>query len=185
MEIEYILVIIDHFTRYAQAYLTKNKASKTVAEKLFNNFVLHFGFPARIYYNQGREFENSAIFLIRTTLWYQPFLYHALPPIRNGQVECFNRTLSEMLPTLPKRKKMLLERQCTQSCACLQLLMKQLHWIFAFLFAIRVPPEIANRADFSFHLNENKKGPSLICLGLVTSNARTLPNCQTKGNPEC
>ena len=40
---EYILVIIDQLTRYAQAYTTANKSAKTTAEKLFDDLVLKFG----------------------------------------------------------------------------------------------------------------------------------------------
>ena len=45
---EQILVICDHFTRFTQAYACKNKSSRAAANKIFNNFILQFGFPKRI-----------------------------------------------------------------------------------------------------------------------------------------
>ena len=37
---ENILILMDHFTRYAQVYATKNKAIHTVAVKIYNDLIL-------------------------------------------------------------------------------------------------------------------------------------------------
>lgn len=36
-------MVVDSFTRYAQAYRTRNMAAKTIAEKLYNDYILGFG----------------------------------------------------------------------------------------------------------------------------------------------
>ena len=56
---QYLLVITDHFTRYTQVYLTRNKEAKTAATKLFNDYILRFGTPGKILHEQGKEFENK------------------------------------------------------------------------------------------------------------------------------
>ena len=48
-----ILVITDHFTRYAQAIPTKNQTTKTTAEVFFKNFVVHYGFPKVLYLQES------------------------------------------------------------------------------------------------------------------------------------
>ena len=52
---EYILLVADHFARYAHAYPTQNKTAHTVAKKLFNDYIPRFGFPARLHSDQSRH----------------------------------------------------------------------------------------------------------------------------------
>ena len=52
---EYVLLVTDHFTRFTQAFATKNKNSKSAADKLFKQYFLQFGFPKKILTDQGDE----------------------------------------------------------------------------------------------------------------------------------
>ena len=40
-----VLVVVDHFTHYVQAFITKNHMVRTMARVLYNNYFSVFGFP--------------------------------------------------------------------------------------------------------------------------------------------
>ena len=102
---EHILVITDHFTRYAQAFPTRNRLAKTTAKVLFENFILHYGFPARIHSNQRRNFESTLIKELCSLAGIEKSRTTPYHPMGNGMTERFNQTLLNMLGTLEDHKK--------------------------------------------------------------------------------
>ena len=100
---EYILVIMDNYNNLP----ITNKSAKTVADKLFNDFCLKFGFPEKLHHDLGREFENKLLHHLKALSGIRgshTTPYH-LPHAGNGQTERFNRTLFSMLRTLTEEQK--------------------------------------------------------------------------------
>ena len=57
--IENVLVITDHFTRYTLAYPSKTQTAQARARILWDNFICHYGFPEKFISDQGRNFESD------------------------------------------------------------------------------------------------------------------------------
>lgn len=98
--IENVLIVTDHFSRYAQAYPTKDQKANTVARVLWRNFFYRFGFPEKLHADQERNFESAIV-----KEWCKCTgitKTHTTPyiPQGNGTTERFNCTLMNMLGTL-------------------------------------------------------------------------------------
>ena len=102
---QYVLVITDHYTRYAQAIPTKNMSAKTTADALFHNFIVHYGFPAKIHSDQGANFESQLIRELCKLTNITKSRKTPFHPQGNGMCEHFNRSLMDMLGTLELSKK--------------------------------------------------------------------------------
>lgn len=103
--IAHVLVVTDHYTRYAQAFPTRDQKALTVAKVLFEKFFVHYGLPARIHSDQGRDFESQLIKELLTLLGIRKSRTSPYRPQGDPQPERFNRTLLSMLGTLNPSQK--------------------------------------------------------------------------------
>ena len=95
----YILVAMDYFTRWAEAYPIPNQEASTVATKLVNEMFLRFSPPQQLHSDQGRQFESKLLAEICNCLGIQKTRTTPYHPQCDGLVERFNRTLLNMLAT--------------------------------------------------------------------------------------
>ena len=58
---ENVLVVTDHFTRYAQAYVTKTQITQMTAKTLWDLFIVHYGLPEKILMDQGHNFASQLV----------------------------------------------------------------------------------------------------------------------------
>ncbi|KAK0130982.1 Retrovirus-related Pol polyprotein from transposon 412 [Merluccius polli] len=100
-----VLVVTDHFSKMAHAFPCKNQTAKQVARRLWNDFFLIYGFPRRIHSDQGANFESKLIKELLEMAGVQKSHTTPYHPMGNGVTERFNRTLGNMIRSLPLQSK--------------------------------------------------------------------------------
>ena len=97
-----VLIITDHFTRYAQQHITSSQKAQVVAKTLWNHFFVHYGFPEKILLDQGQNFESLLISELCDLVQIKKLRTTPYRPEGNGCCGRFNRTVISMLCTLPE-----------------------------------------------------------------------------------
>ncbi|KAJ8409813.1 hypothetical protein AAFF_G00218720 [Aldrovandia affinis] len=102
---ENILVVTDVFSKFSQAYPTSDQKAHTVVKILTEKWFYTYGVPKRIHSDQGCNFEGEL--LKRLCQLYGVVKSRTTPyhPEGNGQCERFNRTIFDLLRSLPEEKK--------------------------------------------------------------------------------
>ena len=100
-----VLVVTDHFTKMANAFLCPNQTAKAVAHQLWHNFFCVYGFPKRIHSDRGANFESALIADLLRLAGVQKSHTTPYHPMGNGSCERMNRTLGNMIRALPPRSK--------------------------------------------------------------------------------
>ena len=104
-----VLVVVDHFTWYMQAFITKSHTVRMTAWVLYNNYFSVFGFPQCLMSDQGTKFCGKVIAAMCSLLGIEKIgttLYH---PQTNESAERVHQMLQRMIGKLDpeKRKKWL------------------------------------------------------------------------------
>jgi len=94
---EYIITVIDLFTKWAEAYPVRVHTAHIVAKALIDNWIVRFGAPKRLLTDQGREFESELFQQMCIMMEIDKVRTSSYKPSTNGCVERFHRTLNSML----------------------------------------------------------------------------------------
>ncbi|KAJ8353335.1 hypothetical protein SKAU_G00209020 [Synaphobranchus kaupii] len=93
----YILVAMDYFTKWPEAFAIPDQSAATTAERLVEEMFTCFGAPAELHSEQGRNFESQLLAEVCKRLGVTKTPLH---PQSDGLVERFNRMLATQLAIL-------------------------------------------------------------------------------------
>ena len=102
---KYILLVMDYFTKWPEAFSLPNQTAITVADVLVKEYVCRFGVPLSLHSDQGRNFESNVFQEMCELLGIKKTRTTALHPQSDGLVERVNRTLESQLSKFVDRNQ--------------------------------------------------------------------------------
>uniref|UniRef100_A0A7N8WJS6 Gypsy retrotransposon integrase-like protein 1 n=1 Tax=Mastacembelus armatus TaxID=205130 RepID=A0A7N8WJS6_9TELE len=99
----YVLVAMDYFTKWPEAYAVPDQSASTTAQKLVEEMFARFGAPGELHSDQGRNFESRLFREVCHRMGVRKTRTTPLHPQSDGLVERFNQTLATQLAILTDR----------------------------------------------------------------------------------
>ena len=93
----YVLMLIDQFTRWLEAYPLPDQTAEQVARVVVDQFIARFGSPLYIHSDQGRNFESDLFGSVCELLDIVKTRTTPTHPASNGQVERYNTILLALI----------------------------------------------------------------------------------------
>ena len=95
-----VLVVVDHFTQYMQAFVTQNQTVRMTTRVLYNEYFSVFGFPQLLMSDQGTGFTSKVIQAMCSLLGIEKIRTTPYHPQSNGSAERVHQTLWRMIGKL-------------------------------------------------------------------------------------
>ena len=100
-----VLMMTDHFTRYALMVTMKDQTAKTVTKVFYEYFIAVFGVPAKLLSDRGENFTSTVVEELCAAFGIQKCRTTAYHAQCNGQVDHFHQTLLCMIGKPARNKK--------------------------------------------------------------------------------
>jgi len=109
---QWILVAVDQFTKFVEAFPLADASAETIAETLVTRFFTWLGYPLYIHSDQGANFTGKVFSAVCKLVEVHKTQTTAYRPCSNGQVERYNRTLIEQIRCLKDSRNMKWDQLC-------------------------------------------------------------------------
>jgi len=96
---KYILVVVDAFTKWVEAYAIPDQEATTCMNAAYQGFFSRFGFPRQLHSDQGRNFEATLVKELCALAGIHKTRTTPYHPRSDGLSERANRTILQMLRT--------------------------------------------------------------------------------------
>lgn len=93
----YCVTMIDRYTKWPEAFPTKDITAQTVAKIFYDGWIVRFGCPEKLTSDQGRQFESDLFKQLMSLLGIHRIRTSPYHPQSNGTVERWHRTLKSAL----------------------------------------------------------------------------------------